>query len=183
MARANRRDVLAAGEIQVVYCINRCVRRAYLCGQDPLTGTDYEHRRELIRSRLEFLAGIMGIEVLGYAVMSNHFHCVLRSRHDVVATWSDDDVARKWWMLCPVRKTKDGSPAEPTEFELNSIRNDKSGLKEKRVRLSSISWFMRFLSERIAKEANKQDQCSGRFWEGRFKSQVLLDDAAILACL
>lgn len=183
MARTNRRDVLADGEIQVVHCINRCVRRAYLCGQDPLTGTDYEHRRELIRQRLEFLAGVMGIEVLGYAVMSNHFHCVLRSRHDIVATWSDDEVAQKWWLLCPVRKNKDGTPAEPSDLELNSIRNDKAGLKDKRVRLSSISWFMRFLSERIAKEANKQDECSGRFWEGRFKSQVLLDEAAILACL
>ena len=183
MARTNRRDVLAEGEIQVVHCVNRCVRRAYLCGQDPLTGCDYEHRRELIRQRLEFLAGIMGIEVLGYAVMSNHFHCILRSRHDVVATWSDDEVALKWWMLCPARKNKDGSPAEPTEFELNSIRNDTSGLKEKRVRLSSISWFMRFLSERVAKEANKQDQCTGRFWEGRFKAQILLDDAALLACM
>ena len=132
---------------------------------------------------MEYLAGIMGIEVLGYAVMSNHFHCVFRSRHDVVATWSDDEVAQKWWILCPARKTKEGTPAEPTEFELNSIRNDQTGLKEKRVRLSSVSWFMRFLSERVAKEANKQDQCSGRFWEGRFKSQVLLDDAAILACL
>ena len=86
-------------------------------------------------------------------------------------------------MLCPARKERDGSPAEPTKFELNSIRNDKTGLREKRVRLSSVSWFMRFLSERIAKVANKQDQCSGRFWEGRFKSQILLDDAAILACL
>lgn len=183
MARTNRRDVLAEGEIQVVHCVNRCVRRAYLCGQDPLTGADYEHRREFIRRRMEFLAGVMGVEVLGYAVMHNHFHSILRSRHDVVATWSDDEIAHKWWMLCPARKAKDGSPAEPTEFELNSIRNDKKGLKEKRVRLSSISWFMRFLSERIAKEANKQDQCSGRFWEGRFKSQVLLDDAAILACM
>lgn len=183
MARTNRRDVLAEGEIQVVHCINRCVRRAYLCGRDPHTGMDYEHRRELIRQRMEYLAGIMGIEVLGYAVMSNHFHCVLRSRHDVVATWSDDEIAQKWWMLCPARKNSDNSAAEPTEFELNSIRNDTAGLREKRVRLSSISWFMRFLSERVAKEANKQDECSGRFWEGRFKSQVLLDDAAVLACL
>ena len=160
-----------------------CWRRAYLCGQDPLTGSDYEHRRELIRQRLEFLAGIMGIEVLGYSAMSNHFHCILRSRYDVVETWSDEDVARKWWLLCPARKTKDGLPAEPTEFELNLIRNDAKGLKEKRVRLSSISWFMRFLSERVAKEANKQDQCSGRFWEGRFRGQILLDSAAILACM
>ena len=183
MARANRRDVLADGEIQVVHCINRCVRRAFLCGKDELTGKNYDHRRELIRYRLEFLAGVMGIEVLGYAIMSNHFHTILRSRHDLVAAWSDDQVALKWWLLCPVRKNKDGSPAEPTEFELNQIRNDKKRLKEKRQRLSSISWFMRFLSERIAKEANKQDECSGRFWEGRFKAQVLLDDAAILACM
>ena len=183
MARANRRDVLADGEIQVVHCINRCVRRAFLCGKDELTGKNYDHRRELIRNRLEFLAGVMGVEVLGYAIMSNHFHTILRSRHDLVAAWSDDQVTLKWWLLCPVRKNKDGSPAEPTEFELNQIRNDKKGLKEKRQRLSSISWFMRFLSERIAKEANKQDECSGRFWEGRFKAQVLLDDAAILACM
>ena len=121
MARTNRRDVLADGEIQVVHCINRCVRRAFLCGKDPLTGTDYEHRRELIRQRLEFLAGTMGVDILGYAVMSNHFHCILRSRHDVVATWSDEEVARKWWMLCPARKNHDGSPAEPSEFELNSM--------------------------------------------------------------
>ncbi len=124
MARTSRRDVLADGKIQVVHCINRCVRRAFLCGKEPLSGTDYEHRRELIRERMEFLAGVMGIEFLGFAVMSNHFYCILRSRHDVVETWSDDEVARKWGMLCPARKNKDGSPAEPTEFELNSIRND-----------------------------------------------------------
>jgi len=72
----------------------------------------------------------MGIAVLSYAVMSNHFHCVVRSRHDVVATWSDDEVARKWWMLWSVRKNPDGSPAEPAEVEREAIRNDRKGLKE-----------------------------------------------------
>ena len=183
MARTNRRDVVAVGEVQVFHCVNRCVRRAYLCGKDPFSGKDFEVRREWIRQRLEFLAGVMGVEVLGYCVMSNHIHCILRSRPDVVQDWTADEVALKWWKLCPARKDKDGSPAEPTEFELNAIRNDTSGMKEKRVRLSSVSWLMRFLSERIAKLANKDDECTGRFWEGRFKAQPLLDEAALLACM
>ena len=120
-------------------------------------GKNDDQRRELIRERLEFLSGIMGIAVLGYAVMSNHFYCAQRSRPDVVATWSDDEVARKWWMLCPALKNPDGSPAEPAEVERKAIRNDRKGLKEKRRRLSSNSWFMRFLSEKIAKDANKQE--------------------------
>lgn len=53
MARTNQRAVLAEGEIKVVHCSNRCVRRACLFGPDPLTGTEYEHRQELIRKTLK----------------------------------------------------------------------------------------------------------------------------------
>lgn len=183
MARVNRRESLADGEIQVVHCINRCVRRAFLCGTDPLTGTDYEHRRELIRNRMEFLASVMGVEVLTFCVMSNHIHLILRNRPDVVDSWSDDEIAQRWWQLCPTRKDKDGTAKQPTELELIAIKGDAKQLKEKRSRLGSISWFMRFLSEKVARQANKQDKCTGRFWEGRFKAQVLLDDAALLTCM
>ena len=86
MPPTNRRDVLADSEAQVVHCVNRCVRRAFLCGQDSLTGTDHEHRCELIRQRLGFLAGIMGFEVIGYSVcasvdgtaVSQHIGCSKR---------------------------------------------------------------------------------------------------------
>ena len=165
MARMKRREVLSDAEIQVVHCINRCVRRAFLCGEDPLTGVSYEHRRELIRQHMKFLAGVMGVEVLAFSVMSNHFHIIVRNRPDVVADWSDEEVAQRWWQLCPARKEKDGTAKEATEFEINAIKGDKDQWKERRIRPGSISWFMRFLCEKVARESNKHDVCTGRFWD------------------
>ena len=183
MARVNRREMLAEGDVQVVHCINRCVRRGFLCGDDPVTGKNYDHRRQWIRNRLEFLAGVFGIELLGFSVMSNHFHCVLRTRPDVVEEWSDQEVARRWWRLFPQRRNEDGSPADPTDSDLQAIHGDEKVLAERRLRLSSVSWFMRCTSEVIARMSNAEDECTGRFWEGRFKAKVLDSEEAIAACM
>ena len=183
MPRVNRREIVADGEIQVFHVVNRCVRRTHLCGRDRQSRKDYSHRRDWIRQRLEFLAGVFAVDILGFAVMSNHLHVVVRTRPDVVTPWSDDDVARRWWNLFPKRKNKDKSPAEPTEEELAKINNSPSGMKEKRRRLSNLSWFMKCLCEPIAKEANREDKVRGHFWESRYKAQPLLDEMAIAACM
>lgn len=121
MPRVNRVEIFADDEIQAFHLVNRCVRRTYLCGRDEETGRDYSHRKQWIRDRLEVLAGIFAIDVLSFAVMSNHLHVVARTRPDLVKTWSDDEVALRWWNLFPQRRRKDRSPEEPTEFEMNQI--------------------------------------------------------------
>ena len=181
MARIPRGLIIDQSRVGIYHCVQRCVRRAMLCGRDAASGKDYEHRKAWIRSRLEFLAGQFGIDVLGYSVLSNHFHVVLRNRPDIVRGWSDDEVARRWWNLFPMRKDGD-RPAEPEEHELARLKADPDVLAELRRRLASISWLMRCLAEPIARRANREDGCTGRFFEGRYKCQRLLDESAVLAC-
>ena len=56
------------------------VRRAFLCGEDAVSGKSYDHRKQWIRERLEFMASIFAIDLLTYTVLSNHLHLVMRSR-------------------------------------------------------------------------------------------------------
>ncbi len=89
--------------------MNRAVRRCFLMGVDEFTGRNYDYRKVWIESRIEHLAKYFGIDVLTYSILSNHFHLVLRQRPDVVKTWDDTEVARRWLMICPKKKNKDGS--------------------------------------------------------------------------
>ncbi len=181
MGRGLRADVFTHDEVCIVHAVQRCVRRAFLTGVDKETGIDYSHRREWIRRRLEALASTLGVDVLTYSVLSNHMHVVLRNRPDVVATWSDQEVATRWLMVFPGRRIEE-QLASPAETDVQALANNPERIGELRERLSDISWFMRALAEPIARMANFQDNCTGCFWEGRFKPQRIVDEAGLLAC-
>ena len=164
------------------HCCSRTVRRAFIAGIDDYSGKSYEHRRGWIEQRILKLTEIFAIDVAAYAVMSNHLHLVLRIDVDKVNTWSDKAVVEQW------HKCFKGT--ELTQrFVKGEIIEDKFLLQIKhfialyRSRLCDISWFMRCLNEPIARQANREDKCTGHFWEGRFKSQALLDETAVLACM
>ncbi|MCC5842520.1 MAG: hypothetical protein JJT96_20555 [Opitutales bacterium] len=176
-----RKYVYRPGDAGVFHCINRCVRRAFLCGWDDYAGKSFEHRREWVRGRVKELCGIFALDVCAYAVMSNHVHLVVRTRPEVVAGWSDEEVARRWLRFCPGRR--DQVAASVDEARLAALLADVERLKTCRERLGNLSWFMRGLSEQIARRANQEDSCAGRFWEGRFKCQRLADAGAVAACM
>jgi REP element-mobilizing transposase RayT len=177
-----RRDIVQEECVGVYHCIARCVRRAFLCGTDTYSGRDYSHRKAWIIDRLRHLAGLFGIDVCSYAIMSNHLHLVLRNRPDRVEQWSDAEVALRWRKLFPQLDDVTGEPAEPDDLDLAMLMADAGRLAILRGRLSSLSWFMRCLCEWVARAANREENSAGRFWAGRFKSQPLLDEAALLAC-
>jgi len=85
-------------------------------------------------------------------------------------------------MLCPKRRDAKNRPEEPNDSELNQIINDRVKLKAIRSRLSDISWWIRFLSQKIAQKANREDGENGKFWQSRYRAVRLLDETAILAC-
>ncbi|MFN5315635.1 MAG: transposase [Planctomyces sp.] len=182
MARLARVEIFAADEVAVVHVMNRTVRRCFLLGHDPVSGRNYDHRKVWIDEQLVHQARHFGIDLLCQAIMSNHLHLVLRSRPDVVQEWSDEEVARRWLMLCPERRDEDRRPMEPTEFEINRIVNNKGKLASLRSRLSDISWWMRLLCQHIAQRANREDGEVGKFWQARYRAVRLLDEIAILSC-
>ena len=128
MGRMSRAEVFDPSEVAICHVFARVVRRCFLLENDPVTGKNYDHRKVWIEQQLQRLAGNLSIDLLCFGILSNHFHLILRSRPDVVESWDDREVARRWLMLCPVRKGRDGSAEEPNEFELNSIRNDPDKL-------------------------------------------------------
>ena len=171
------------GQEGVYHCFSRCVRRAFLYGFDTITGRDFSHRKSWLVERLRHLAAIFAVEVCAYAVMENHYHIVLRTRPDIVARWSDREVATRWLTLFRRHRDLKGSPVPPAEKEICALADCPERLATLRRRLSSLSWFMGRLNEFIARAANKEDRVKGRFWESRFKCQALLDEAAIAACM
>ena len=123
------------------------------------------------------LCEVFALNLYGYAVMSNHYHVVVEVVPSRVSEWGDEEVARRWVGLSR------GLDEETKAQRRAALMSNPERLGQIRERLGSLSWFMKYMNEPIARAANREDGCSGRFWEGRFKSIALLDEGAVLGCM
>ncbi|MBX2858701.1 MAG: transposase [Cellvibrionaceae bacterium] len=181
---AIKREVQVCLESTPYYhCYVRCVRRAFLCGNDQLSGENYDHRKQWVVSRLKFLSYIYAVDICAYAVMSNHYHVVLHVDKARALSWSKEQVVERWMQVYAGDTLVDRWQEDPESLNADALAQVNVTIAKWRERLYSISWFMRGINETVARMANQEDNCKGRFWEGRFKSQALLDEVALLSCM
>ncbi len=177
-----RKQLISLADTPYYHCISRCVRRAFLCGEDKNTGQNYNHRQGWVEDKLLELSQVFSIDVCAYAVMSNHTHMVLFVDEEAAKAWSSFEVIERWHHLFKgtLITQQYGRGEKPPDYLMTALLET---VEVYRNRLMDISWFMRLLNQSIATKANREDNCTGHFWEGRFKSQALLDDAALAACM
>ena len=175
-----RKYLISPEDTLYYHVMSRCVRRAFLCGKDKYSGQCFEHRRQWIVDRIKFLSSVFNLDVCSYAIMSNHYHLVLKINS--TKNWDEKQVFAYWSQLCQLPKICNDFMKNVTQSKavlaLVYLFADKY-----RKRLMSISWFMKMLNENIARQANFEDKVTGSFWESRFKSQALLDERALLTCM
>ena len=163
------------------HVVSRCVRRAWLYGYDEYAGRDYSHRKGWVMNRLRELSAAFAIDLCAYAVMSNHYHLVLHVDAERARRWTQQEVVARWTQLFKrpvlIEQWQSSGCPEAVRTAAEVI------IAEWRQHLCDISWYMRCLNEPLARRANAEDACTGRFWEGRFKSQALLDEAGLLTAM
>ena len=79
MARLARSEVFDPDEVAIGHLHNRTTRRCFLMGEDPISGKNFDHRKVWIENYLREFAASFGVDLLGFAILSNHFHLILRS--------------------------------------------------------------------------------------------------------
>ena len=161
---------------------SRCVRRSFLCGTDPRTGKNYDHRKTWIEERLFQLAPSFALEIDAYAIMDNHFHLIVYYDPNASKTWSDTEVANRWVAAFPPRVAGEVDEIA-REVRRQAILSSPEQAAKLRSDLGSVSMFMKYFKQPIALRANQEDGCDGHFWEQRFYSGAILDETSLIAAM
>ncbi len=114
--------------------------------------------------RLAEIDEVFCIDVCAYAIMSNHYHLVLYIDNKSVQALSDLEIIERW------RKLYNGPEIIERFLKGDELSASHHSLINEivatwRDRLTDISWYMRCLNEFIARKANDEDKCKGRFWK------------------
>jgi REP element-mobilizing transposase RayT len=172
-----RAATLPQGGRGTYHVITRCTRRAFLMGEAR------GHRRGWLADSISEMVPHFGIDLVTYAIMSNHLHLIVRLRPERVDEWTPLEAARHALNIFPARTGWQNEALPLSAALVENYSEHRTWLKQQRDRLKSLSWFMRVVKQGISRRANGEDECRGHFWESRFQNVALLDEAAVIACM
>ena len=168
--RRSRSERIPEGQPGIWHIVSRCVRRERL-----LEGPGH---REWMVGALASWMHVLAVEVLGYALMGNHIHLILRSRPDIAASWLPGQVRR--------RKVAAATVADGRACGLDDVGTGPALTAEEivaaRQKLSHPGPMLRAVKEAFARRLNLQHGTSGHVWESRYHDVALLDAGGVLAC-
>jgi len=173
-----RREQVEVDVVSTYHCTSRCVRRALLLGREE---DRLLWRKRWIESRLREIVQYFAVDVDTFNVMDNHLHLVLTIRPDIAAKWSNYGVARRWLAYHPPKTRLGDRPAR--DLEIANLARDTERIKVLRERLCSLSEFHKAIKEPLARQVNREEGVTGHFWEGRFHTRRILDEASRLAVM
>jgi len=141
------------------HCMSRIIH-----GQMWLNNSEKERFRKIMRKVAEF----SGVEVLTYALMTNHLHLLLMVPEKCEI--SEEEVLRRIEGLY-------GRPrAAGVAMRLRDLRNDERKteaselLQSYTYRMHDLSQYMKMVMQRFTMSYNKRHNLRGHLWEQRFKS-------------
>jgi REP element-mobilizing transposase RayT len=147
-----------SGEAGYYHVISRTVGKEFLLG---------DTEKEVFVQILRHYAGIYFVKVIGFTVLSNHFHILLKMEpHE---EYSDDEV----WE----RVKKFSGKKELPEYQKDFM------VEKYRPQLEDLSGFMRSLKQTFSVWYNKNRNREGYFWGNRFKSVLIESGESLLNCL
>lgn len=161
--------ILGRRETNYYHVMSRVVNRDYILGDEE---------KEFFRRTMRKLEAFMGVRVLTYCIMSNHWHILLEIPTSTEI--DDDELHRRICTFYPKQRAK----VILQEYERALAYSNQTGntkwideWREKYTsRMGDLSAFVKELKERFSKWYNRKHSRRGTLWEERFKS-VLVEDS------
>ena len=131
--------------------------------------------KEVLRKQIWLVAEFCGVQIVTYAILSNHFHVLVRVPKKTEI--ADAELLRRYCLLHPRPTCYQATRLKVIESQLADNGPDA---EEWRRRMSAlmgdVSQFMKLLKQRFSIWFNKSHGRFGTLWSERFKS-VLVEGA------
>lgn len=155
---------IPADEASAVYhCISRTVNGEWLFDDTA---------KEIFRKQLWQVAEFCGVQIITYAVLSNHFHVLVRT--PLRAEISDAELLRRYSILHPQPNTYQLARLDAIRAELRHHGPEADAWRRRQLALmGDVSQFMKLLKQRFSIWFNKSHRRFGTLWAERFKSVLI----------